>query len=207
MADKGVSVNQSWDPLNYPQNLFANTTVRPVRSIRARSWTNCLESTNQLQYELDKCYEQLKHLEKDRKKIECQLNEAFVGHRISSANNIPIQRMPPNATKIDKIITDMSREHAKVITIVYKMEQLMGRELADTIHNTLEKWVETLRHLQMKRKFQMQRNAINTVVNGLSDDPLMEQMCAVLKVLSLTVRSVRTALWSSSVISLYDTFQ
>ncbi|CAG2167251.1 unnamed protein product [Oppiella nova] len=147
---------------------------RPMRSIRARSESNgCNGPTNKLNYYLDITYSQFRHLEKERKKIESELIDAFVGKKISSANNFPIQRLPQNASKIDKMITDMSREHAKVVTIVATMEQLKDREFSEDIHNCVQKWVDIIRVLQMKRKVEMQRNAVNGSVDDMSTDEML----------------------------------
>jgi hypothetical protein len=99
------------------------------------------------------------------------------------------------------MFTDMSREHAKVVTIVATMEQLKDREFSEDIHNCVQKWVDIIRVLQMKRKVEMQRNA----VNGSVDDMSTDEMCDVLKSLWTVIRTVRTALWDSSVLTLYDT--
>ncbi len=48
----------------------SHQTSRHLRSIRSRnSDQNTIEPMNKLNYYLDKCYEQFKHLEKERKKV------------------------------------------------------------------------------------------------------------------------------------------
>lgn len=139
--------------------------------------------------------------------IEYELIQAFVGHKISSANNIPIQRLPQNASKVDRIITDMSREHAKVVTIVSKMEQLKRPEFNELIHNSIHNWYEVIRDLQMKRKIENQRNAANNANNGAigsSDESFIEQFCEIMRQLLSSIRAVRTCLWCALVITLYD---
>ena len=136
--------------------------------------------------------------------IESELIQTFVGQKISSANNIPIQRVPQNASKVDRIITDMYREHAKVITIVAKMEQLRAREFNEGIHNSIQNWYEMVRLLQMKRKYEVQRSASQPLAVSLPDDAILEQMSDIMKKMSSDVRSVRTSLWSSLVVTLYD---
>ncbi|CAG2102194.1 unnamed protein product [Medioppia subpectinata] len=189
-------MDQSVQEVNYAAN-------RQMRSIRSRNAVNnCVEPTAKLNYYLDKTYDQFRHLEKERKKIECELIQAFVGKKISSANNFPIQRLPQNASKIDRIIVDMTREHAKVVTIVAKMEQLKDRELSEDIHNWVQKWVDIIRVLQMKRKVEMQRSSTTGMA---ADDTCVDEICDALKNLWTTIRAVRTALWCSSVLTLYDT--
>lgn len=192
--------------INLSQSESSHQSCRQMRSIRSRNSTNhSIESLNKLNYYLEKCYEQFKQLEKERKKIEFDLSQAFSGHKISSANNIPIQRIPPNATKIDRLITDMSREHAKVITIIAKMEQLRGdSELNELIHNSIQKWLEMIRKLQMKRKDELLSNTGNFSNSGLITEAFVEEMSEIVKELSITGRMVRTSLWSAYVCTLYE---
>ena len=129
---------------------------------------------------------------------------SFPGQKISSANNIPIQRMPQNASKMDRIITEMYREHAKVLTLVEKMEQLNGREFDEVIHNSIQKWLEMIRLLQAKRKYEAQRSASESMTVSLPDESLIEQMSGIMKSLFNDIRSVRTSLWCSLVVTLYD---
>lgn len=198
-------------------------TGRPVRPIKARNASHSTtEPIHKLNHFFDKCCDQFRHLEKERRKviefdsmvalnliclylqIESELALSFAGQKISSANNIPIQRLPPNATKVDRIITDMFREHAKVVTIVGKMEQLKGGELSEAIHNAIQKWYDLIRLLQMKRKYEVQRSAAQPMAVSLPDEPLIEQMSDIMKSLTSAIRSVRTFLWCSLMVTLYD---
>jgi hypothetical protein len=98
----------------------------------------------------------------------------------------------------------MSREYAKVITIIAKMEQLRGnRELNEIIHNSIHKWVEIIRNLQMKRKYEIQKNA-NIANIGLVEESFVEQMPDTIKDLASIVRTVRTSLWSALILTLYE---
>ncbi|OWR48997.1 hypothetical protein KGM_209535 [Danaus plexippus plexippus] len=89
-----------------------------------RNIRNTAPSSSILHARLDACYEQWRQLERERKRTEARLALAYPGRAVSSSNSIPVPRLPPCPTRVDRLTVDMLREHTKVLTLMGKMETL-----------------------------------------------------------------------------------
>ncbi|XP_046972739.1 uncharacterized protein LOC124539395 [Vanessa cardui] len=89
-----------------------------------RNMRTVATTSSVLHVRLDECYEQWKQLERERKRTEARLALAYPGRAVSSSNSIPVPRLPPCPTRVDRLTVDMLREHTKVLTLMGKMETL-----------------------------------------------------------------------------------
>ena len=67
----------------------------------------------ELHLRLEQGYDQFKNLEKERKKTEAALARQNPGKKLNSTNHHPIPRLPPNPSRVDKLVIDSLREHAR----------------------------------------------------------------------------------------------
>lgn len=127
---------------------------------------------------------------------EQDLARAFPSHKISSTNSIPIPRLSQNPSRVDRLLIEEQREHAKVITLVCNMEQILNRELHSHIHDALQEWIQSVRNLQMKRADELSYSKIG-VAGGDRDDyqVLVNEISLAISELSAKTRAARTALW------------
>jgi hypothetical protein len=132
------------------QHMSLPLAVSVQNNIRWRRPPNP-NADNQLHLRLEECTWQYRHLERERKKTEAELAKRHLGKRISSANQLPIPRLPLNPSRLDRLLVDYFREHARVITLMEKMEQLQGKPLAVGFHTSLNSFKESLKAVQHAR--------------------------------------------------------
>ena len=126
----------------------------------------------------------------------------FPRQKFSGTNQIPVNRLRQNPSRLDRLLNDMARENAKVDTLVNQMEDVSGIDLTK-IRRDIQSWVELVRILAGKRKDELLCASVPT------DDVMYEQKLSAEilldaeKLCGLT-RAARTALWCAYTALIYE---
>ena len=196
----------------YPQSDQQNRALvdvidGPMRQIRGSSAVirRPIDLSYDLNYQLDKCQEQLRLMERERRKGEQVFSSLFPDRKISGNNSIPIPKLPPKPCRVDRLIVEQIKEHARVFTLISLMEQLIGNfenEMMSKIH----RWLEALRSLQTARQEELisrEEENRNGCIVSLTQEESGPKTSFAVKTLCAATRTARTTFWCVVVTVLY----
>ncbi|KRY91278.1 Uncharacterized protein T4D_13328 [Trichinella pseudospiralis] len=191
----GAPAPQPWYPLSTAYHHYQH---RPYYGpLKGGSRRN--DSLLDLHLSYDECFEEFRLLEKDRKKTEAELARHNLGKKINSSNNIPIPRLPVAPSRIDRMLIDYFREHARVITLLQKMEWLRSETLNSRIYEAVRAWFSAMKQLQTLRI--TERNNFIRNFTPVQEELDVSNTANALKVLTKTVRRARTAMACSLILT------
>ena len=74
--------------------------------------------------------------------------------------------MPPNPSRVDRLIVDSAKEYIKVANLIARIENLNDTIFYPSIQQTFQKWFDSIMFVNTKRKEELVNNANKQRMTG-----------------------------------------
>ena len=84
-----------------------------------------------------------------------------------------ITRLPPNPSRVDRLIVESAKEYIRVTNLLTRIENLKETVFYPSIQATLHKWLDTIQKVYAKRREELVNNAAKQRIgqqNRVNDD-------------------------------------
>ena len=111
-----------------------------------------------LHLRLEEAHLQLRAMEKERKRAEAALARHHPGlSRLSGSTSFPsvgncAPRLPPNPSRLERLVVDSWREHSRVLTLLDRMTKVQGAPQHPGISASFQGWQEAVLALAELRR-------------------------------------------------------
>ncbi|XP_062519671.1 uncharacterized protein LOC134194736 isoform X2 [Corticium candelabrum] len=151
--------------------------------------------SQELHMQLELCLEEMKQFQIERKKAESDVTSFGYPPPVRNSFHGLVPRLPPNPTRVDKLIVDQFREHAKMEAFVSRLERLSRAPLPPDVEAGMHHWLAAIRAVQGTRQEEREAMA-DPARRGQWDEREVLAIAASIEDLVHIIQLTRNVLWS-----------
>ena len=162
--------------------------------------------SNELHVRLEECLHQLSCLETERKKIETEFSYLnFAKTNAKQISNHAIPRLPPNPSRVDRMVVEYLKEHQRILSLITKFDHLKSTIFYANIQSTVHNWLKGVNQVQNARRDELMNSAVRQqhpqqfnghgMANRSLDEKDVINLAHAINQLSVLTGKTRTSLW------------
>ncbi len=116
--------------------------------------------------------------------------------------NAQFMYLPPNPSRVDRLIVDSSKEYSKCINLIAKMDNIKANVYFSNIQAAFQRWLEGIQYLHAKRQEELincanRRRLLGSqqAVHINNDDKDVLTLANALNKLAFLTSKARTTIW------------